>query len=118
MALQETRPNPENDGESSELPQAVNRILSALCSDYDRRHEVLCKMEARREVLQQYVEWNTAIDCALEEECEESIREEMRRDIGAGRGLAHSRIACLDERGYARRKLNVKLAIAKKIRLL
>lgn len=99
------------------LPLDVARTVASLCNDYDRRVHELALRKKPEAVLKHYAYLNAAIDDALGEVCEESIREPMRRDIGLMRGHRMSPIYYISEKTYKLRKRNAKLRIAEKLHL-
>ncbi len=103
---------------SEQLPLGVNRVVVALCGDYDRRERAIRRREATPEVLSSYTALNRAIDDALAEVCEEGIRVQMRADIGAGRGARRSPLYFLSEGTYKKRKRAAKYRIARILNLL
>lgn len=100
------------------LPPEVGRVVIALCGDYDRREGVLRRGEAPPEVLCTYESLNRGIDRAIAAVCEESIRTQLRRDIGERRGARRSPIATISEGTYKRRKRESALRIARELNLV
>lgn len=100
------------------LPPEVGRVVIALCGDYDRRERILRHGEAAPEVLSTYEALNRGIDRAIAEVCEESIRTQLRRDIGERRGARRSPIFTISEGTYKRRKRDTALRIAKELNLV
>ncbi len=98
--------------EKETLPLDVSRIVVSLCNDYDRRKRELFRARLPAPILHQYAFLNATIDKALSEVCEEGIRDDMRRDIGLGRGHRMSPIYCLSPKTFKRRKRDTKRRIA------
>lgn len=100
------------------LPISVNRIVVALCGDYDRRKREIEKNKIDTETLAYYRRLNAAIDEALYEECEEGIRNTMRSDIGNGVGHRRTQLYYMAAGTYKTRKRNSKYRIAKRLNLV
>jgi hypothetical protein len=100
------------------LPMSVNRIVVALCGDYDRRKREIEKNKIDTETLAYYRRLNAAIDEALYEECEEGIRNTMRSDIGNGVGHRRTQLYYMAAGTYKSRKRNSKYRIAKRLNLV
>ena len=100
------------------LPMSVNRIVVALCGDYDRRKREIEKNKIDTETLAYYRRLNAAIDEALYEECEEGIRSTMRSDIGNGVGHRRTQLYYMAPGTYKTRKRNSKYRIAKRLNLV
>ena len=100
------------------LPMSVNRIVVALCGDYDRRKREIEKNKIDTETLAYYRRLNEAIDEALYEECEEGIRNTMRSDIGNGVGHRRTQLYYMAAGTYKSRKRNSKYRIAKRLNLV
>ncbi len=103
---------------SERLPLCVNRLVVALCGDYERRASVLRRQAAAAEVLSRFCALNSAIDEAVAQVCEEGIRRQMREDIGAGRGARRSPLYYISEGTYKNRKRAAKYHIARRLNLL
>ncbi len=104
--------------EKDRLPLDVSRTVVALCNDYDRRRREILRKVLPEAVLRHYEFLNSVIDTALREVCEEGIREDMRRDIGLGRGHRMSPIYCLSAKTFKRRKRDTKKRIAELLLLV
>ena len=100
------------------LPLSVNRVVVALCGDYDRRKREIEKNRIDKETLSHYKELNDLIDEAINEECETGIRSTMRSDIGNGVGHRRTQLYYMAAGTYKTRKRNSKYRIAKKLNLL
>ncbi len=100
------------------LPLEVNRLVIALCGDYDRRQHILERKCASPDTLAHFYQLNSAIDNAVAEVCEEAICRQMREDIGAGRGARRSPLYFLSEGAYKQRKRAAKYRIARSLNLL
>ena len=100
------------------LPLSVNRVVVALCGDYDRRKREIEKNKIDTETLAYYRRLNAAIDEALYEECEEGIRNTMRSDIGNGVGHRRTQLYYMAAGTYKSRKRNSKYRIAKRLNLV
>ncbi len=100
------------------LPLQVNRMVVALCGDYDRRKKEIEKNEIDKDTLQYYRYLNDVIDASLTEECEPAIINNIREDIGNGVGHRRTQLYYMAAGTYKKRKRNCKYRIAKKLRLL
>ena len=100
------------------LPLSVNRVVVALCGDYDRRKKEIEKNRIDKETLSHYKELNDLIDEAINEECEKGIQNTMRSDIGNGVGHRRTQLYYMAAGTYKTRKRNSKYKIAKKLNLL
>lgn len=100
------------------LPLSVNRVVVAICGDYDRRKREIEKNKIDAETLLHYKQLNDAIDEAINEECEVGIRNTMRSDIGNGVGHRRTQLYYMAAGTYKTRKRNSKYKIAKKLNLL
>ena len=100
------------------MPLSLDRTIVGLCGDYDRRERVLAHSDAPPEVLAQYERLNRGIDRAVADVCEDGIREQIRLDIGAGRGARRTPLYFLSEGTYKSRKRDTKWRIAEELKLL
>ena len=100
------------------LPDTVDKTVRAMCEDYERRAGAIKEGALPTNLLANYLLLNSAIDDALAECCEESIREHMRRDIANGIGYRSTTLYFLTPRSYLSRKRKTKMAIAKALHLL
>lgn len=102
----------------SRLPLAVERMISALCEDYDRRRQALGEGMLDRGLLDEYRRLNDLIDDALEETCEPPLRPLMRSDLADRRGAFYTQAYWISEGTYKERKQMAKHAIAHRMHLL
>ena len=100
------------------LPLSVNRVVVAICGDYDRRKKEIEKNNIDKETLLHYKQLNSAIDEALGETCEQAILPTMRNDIGNGVGHRRTQLYYMATNTYKSRKRNAKYRIAKKLNLV
>ena len=100
------------------MPLSLDRTIVGLCGDYDRRERILARAAAAPEVLAQYERINRGIDRAVADICEDGIREQIRLDIGAGRGARRTPLYFLSEGTYKSRKRDTKWRIAEELKLL
>lgn len=100
------------------LPVALEHSIAALCEDYPRRTRALLESAYPAETLTEYARLNAVVDDALEETCEEPIREQMRSDLARRRGAMYTQIFWISEKTYKGRKQAAKLAIARRMRWL
>ena len=100
------------------IPVEVDRLVVAICGDYERRGRLLRRTTLSPEVRDALAAMNAAIDAAIAEVCEAGIRLQIRRDIGERRGARRTPLYCLGEATYKRRKHDAKLAIAKALHLM
>lgn len=100
------------------LPINVVLIVRAVCSDYDRRNNIIKFNTASEEVIAHYREVNGCIDKALEE-IEVGIRRDMLNDIILNRGYDFSPISpFLAKNTYYTRKRKTVYSIAKAMHLI
>lgn len=100
------------------LPPEAQRVVIALCADYDRRERALCKGDADAAVLANYACLNRTIDRAVAAVCEEGICRQIRADIGARRGARRTPLYYLGEGTFKRRKRAAEYHIAKALSLV
>ncbi len=100
------------------LPLSVNRVVVAICGDYDRRKREIEKKKIDEQTLSHYRRLNNLIDEAITEECEVGIRNTMREDIGNGVGHRRTQLYYISAGTYKTRKRNTKYRIAKKLNLV
>ena len=100
------------------IPLEVDRLVVAVCGDYERRERLLHRRELPPEVRACLEEMNRRIDAAIAEVCEPGICLQIRRDIGERRGARRTPLYCLGEATYKRRKHEAKLSIARALRLM
>ena len=100
------------------LPITVERAVRAMCDDYDRRALEIRRAKLSPLVIGHYMVLNAAIDQAIAACCEEEICEEMRRNIGDGKGYDFSNLYFLSAGTYNSRKKAFKIAIAQALHLI
>ena len=100
------------------LPPGVERAVIAACEDYGRRAKEIERGTLPPELIGNYMMLNAAVDNAIASCCEESIRTEMREDIGLRKGIRQTRLYYLSPSTYKLRKRESELAIAKALKLL
>lgn len=100
------------------IPVEVDRLVVAVCGDYERRVRMLRRTTLPPEVRDALVGLNATIDAAIAEVCEVGIRLQIRRDIGERRGARRTPLYCLGEATYKRRKHEAKLSIARALHLM
>lgn len=101
-----------------EYRPSLDKLVVALCLDFDERERVLESEEMSRRVRMEYKYLNCRI---LEAACEVAggaSAEQYIKDIGKGVGYYHSGIENLSENTYKREKSLIKLGIARKLHLL
>lgn len=96
----------------------IYQIVCALCCDYDRRAEALKEKEGNMHTLLTYRYLNETIDRSIAEVCEETIREEMRNDIGNHIGIKRTKIYFISDGTYKVRKRKSIEAIARNLHLI
>ena len=100
--------------DTCELPCEVARIVKAICADYDRRARAIRAGIKDSKVLANYTRLNSAVDAALSEIDEPTIRKEMLRDMVAGRGYERSgAVPYICENSYYARRRKVLYLVAK-----
>ncbi len=100
------------------IPKDVEKVITALCHDYPRRRRLLDKNLVGGNVRKFFLHINGIIDKALEEECEEGIRESMLEDLAENRGYRKSPIYCISQDAYYDRKRRLRISIARKLNLI
>ena len=100
------------------IPVEVDRLVVAVCGDYERRVRMLRRTTLPPEVRDALAGLNATIDAAIAEVCEVGIRLQIRRDIGERRGARRTPLYCLGEATYKRRKHEAKLSIARALHLM
>ena len=96
----------------------IYQIVCALCCDYDRRAEALKEKEGDMNTLLTYRYLNETIDRSIAEVCEETIREEMRSDIGNHIGMSRTKLYYISISTYKKRKRMSIEAIARNLHLI
>ena len=99
----------------SKIPVTVERIVDALCADYDRRRNAISGGGLESDTDEFYRELNSAIEESVSESCEEGIRAEMLRDLKLRRGYNRSMMYGISEGAYKRRKRLAKYIIARRL---
>ena len=100
------------------LCPAVDRLVRAVCEDYDRRAALLRTGRAPEATLRRFRELNEAVDEGLAEACEPGLIPQMRSDIAARRGDRRSQLYYISPNTYRHRKRMSKLAIARNLGLI
>lgn len=101
-----------------EIPDTVDKIVTSLCADYNRRCELvsLRKSSLRVEIECRYL--NYKILEAANEVAGERLAPYYVKEIGERRGYAKSDIDCVSEGTYKTTKQEIKSAIARKLHLV
>ncbi|MFA5562538.1 MAG: hypothetical protein WDA00_07875 [Eubacteriales bacterium] len=102
---------------AEKLPLSVDRLVRALCADYERRARELLRGKLPPEQLAFFSELNDGIDRALTG-CDVGVRQILREDIALGRGFTYSPQCCMCAGTYKKYKRQAKWAIARHFRLL
>lgn len=97
---------------------SLDDLVRALCRDFERRRDAIREGSVGKRTYMEYAYINgkmldAACELAGEREAEIYIRE-----IGEKIGYAYSEIPCASEVLYKKRKLEIKLNIARKLHLL
>lgn len=101
-----------------ELPKTVVETVRSICADYDRRELAIKYSTISGEVLERYIELNSAIESALSEIAPE-IREYMLCDVATGRGYDFSPCTSfVSRRIYYLKKRKLVHDIAEKLYLI
>jgi len=97
---------------------SLDGLVVALAKDYIRRSNAIKEESSGKRTLMEY----RYINCRMEEAAAEIVGDRLAtvfiEEIGEGVGYAGSRVDCMTEPQYKRRKLDVKLNIARKLHLL
>lgn len=99
------------------LPEPIELIIMALCSDYLRRHSVIEKSSSTYRIIMEYRFLNYRIYNAAVEIVGTRYALHFIDDIGRGTGYAKNQHIHLSERIYKMRKTQVKINIAKRLSL-
>ena len=99
------------------MPQAVDRLVVALCADYFRRKRIVERGGAPYTVIMECRYLNYRILDAACQIVDASDAESFIREIGEGVGYADSIISRLSESTYKIKKKEVKRSIAKRLSL-
>ncbi|MBQ7387494.1 MAG: hypothetical protein IJW03_04955 [Clostridia bacterium] len=99
------------------LEPGVDAIVVALCADYERRYTVLRDGGVGHGVEMEYKYLNYKMFDAAAEVVGESSAETVISEIGTRVGYAKCENADVSERIYKERKREVKINIARKLRL-
>ena len=100
------------------IPLEVDRLVVAICGDYERRERILRRKSTEPETAAALAALNAAVDAAIAGVCEPGICLQIRRDIGERRGARRTPLYCLGEATYKRRKHEAKLSIARALHLM
>ncbi len=102
---------------ASQLPDAVKRTVVALCADFERRRELIeGRLLSRRTELEfRYLNYKIA-EAAIEVVGEANAKIYIE-EIGGRIGYAKSKLLCISESTYKRKKSEIILNIAKKLHL-
>lgn len=104
---------------SSELyGKSLDGVIVALCRDYERRCEEIKQGRLSRRVLMEYRLLDSRIIDGASEVVGLDRAEDFISEIGLGVGYAKSSVITLSESCYKINKREVKINIAKKLRLL
>ena len=96
----------------------LDLLIIALCRDYERREEAILKRSCGPRVYMEYQYLNYRISEAARETAGIECGLTYINEVGKKIGYAGSKISCISESTYKREKLEVKLAIARKLALL
>lgn len=100
------------------IPPELERIVIALCADYQRRAEIIGSKNAPYNVIMEYRFLNYRIMNAAMEVAGSRDALFFINDIGTDIGYAASDLFVLSEKVYKERKREVKINIAKRLSLL
>lgn len=100
------------------IPAELDKILIALCADYQRREEIIRRKSAPYNVIMEYRFLNYRIMNATIEIAGSRDAISFIKDIGENVGYADSELWLLSETIYKERKREVKLNILKRLSLM
>ncbi|MDY3846336.1 MAG: hypothetical protein SOZ62_05485 [Eubacteriales bacterium] len=103
---------------ANKIPDDIDKIIAAVCHDYKRRKNLIEGGHVNGDVRAHYIKMNSALESALDEECEAGLRKDMLDDIAIRRGYRKTPAYYVSQVTYYDRKRRVKYAIAKKLHLL
>ena len=98
--------------------KSLDAIIVALCRDYDRRRESVARGSCTQRVAMEYKYLNYRMKEAACEVAGERYGLTYINEIGKRIGYAGTRVECVSESVYKIEKLEVKLAIARRLALL
>ena len=102
-----------------QLPLDVERTIADLCLGYKRRRNALLDVERLcPATAAEFMRVNNAIDAALNEECEDGIRQTMLEDLAVRRGHRTSPLYAISPNTYKARKMRTKYNIARRLSLI
>ena len=104
--------------DESVMSRSLEKMIVALCADFERRTEVINKRNAPYNVIMEYRFLNYRILCAACEIGGDKHAMGYIRDVGEGRGYAKSELSVLSENLYKIRKREVTINIARRLSLL
>ena len=97
--------------------ECLDRLIVALCRDYDRRKRAITASSVGKRVRMEYAYLNARILEGAGEITGGALAEKMITEIGNGTGYAYSDLECLSEATYKRYKKEVKKNIARRLHL-
>ncbi len=99
-------------------PPTLERLVVALCLDYERRREEIRTARLSSRTLMEYRYLNYKMEDAAMELVGEKFADAFIREIADRTGYAYSGVGFMSEITYKRRKKEVKLNIARKLHLI
>ena len=100
------------------IPDGVDRIVTALCLDYERRAEAIRQRSVGRKTEMQYRYFNYQLHRAACEVAGEDDALLYIEDIGSHTGYANTELTSVSETTYKRMKSEVKRNIARALCLI
>ena len=101
-----------------QVDKSIDKIVDALCLDYERRAKAICEKSVGRRTETEYRYLNFHILEAAEEVVGERFAKTYISEIGKGIGYAKTDIDCVSEVTYKSYKRLIRNAIAKSLHLI
>jgi hypothetical protein len=100
------------------IPETVDRVVTALCADYDRREAVIMSRVGSLRVQVECRYLNHKIMEAASEVVGEYLAGLYIKEIGDKTGYAKSLVECVSESTYKLAKREIKSSIARRLHLV
>ncbi len=100
------------------LPQSVDKIVTALCADFERRAEIISDRSGSLRLEIECRHLNYKITEAANEVVGERLAPYYIKEIGEKKGFAKTDVSCVSESTYKINKREIKSSIARKLHLI
>ena len=98
--------------------ELLERLIVALCADYERRKSVIAEGRMGRRVRMEYEYVNARVFDGAGEISGGALAELFINEIGSGTGYASSKVPAMTEETYKAYKMRIKHNIARKLCLI